>query len=139
MNFIISKNNYITTVKQTGFNENTYTCYGIHSKIMNRIKRTCGIIGTKSMKLGETMEMNQLYSKGDIVYIIVRNPHAQSVANVQQAAVVENPEKIGELALFIHETYYPITDELAIFTSEVEAEESYQAAFGSPEDGEYYG
>ncbi len=91
------------------------------------------------MKLGEMMEMNQLYSKGDIVYIIIRNPHAQSVANVQQAAVVENPDKMGELALFIHETYYPITDDLAIFTSEVEAEQTYQSIFGSPEEGEFYG
>lgn len=41
------------------------------------------------------MEMNQLYSKGDIVYIIIRNPHAQSVANIQHAAVVENPDEIG--------------------------------------------
>lgn len=76
---------------------------------------------------------------GSVVYIIIRNPHAQDVAHVQQAAVVNNPENPNELALFAHETYYPLNDELAIFTSEEEAELAYREAFGTPDSEEYYG
>lgn len=86
------------------------------------------------MKLGETMEINKTYTPGEVVYIIIRNPHAQDVAQVQQAAVIQHPDKENELALFIHETYYSLSDELAIFKSESEAEQSYQEAFGSPEE-----
>lgn len=83
--------------------------------------------------------MNESIQPGSVVYIIIRNPHAQDVAHVQQAAVVVNPENPDELALFAHETYYPIQEELAIFTSEEEAEQAYQAAFGTPDIEEYYG
>lgn len=90
------------------------------------------------MKLGEIMEHN--FSPGEIVYIILRNPHAQNVAQVQQAAVVAHPEKPNELALFAHDNYFPLTDEFAIFTSEHEAEAVYQEAFGTADvDGEFYG
>ena len=34
----------------------------------------------------------QSYNAGDIVYIFYRNPHIQDVANIQEAAVVTNPE-----------------------------------------------
>lgn len=72
---------------------------------------------------------------GDVVYVIVRNPHAQSVANIQQAAIIRHPEQPESLALFTHETYYELSDELAIFTSETEAERQYVEAFGSPAFG----
>ncbi|MCZ0704218.1 transcriptional regulator of the spore photoproduct lyase operon [Natronobacillus azotifigens] len=87
------------------------------------------------------MEMNDLiYQPGDIVYVIIRNPHVQGAANVQEAAVVQNPDRPGELALFIYETYYPLTDEVAVYTSESEAEMAFEQAFGTAEDGEtYYG
>lgn len=87
------------------------------------------------------MDINQSFSAGEVVYIIIRNPHAQDVANVQQAAVIENPENPDELALFIHETYYPITEELAIYKSEEEAEQAYQEAFGVglEEEGGWFG
>lgn len=81
----------------------------------------------------------QSFTPGEIVYIIIRNPHAQDVANVQQAAVVQNPNNSNELALFIHESYYPLTEELAVFKSEIEAEQSYYEAFGLPEEGGLYG
>lgn len=84
------------------------------------------------------MEINEHYQLGEVVYIIIRNPHAQDVAQVQQAAVVENPERPGELALFVHETYYPFNDEFAIFKSEHEAEQAYTDAFGSPDLGDSY-
>lgn len=85
------------------------------------------------------MDRNQMFIPGEVVYIIIRNPHAQDVANVQQAAVVQHPERPNELALFLHETYYPLTDELAVFKTENEAEAAYYQAFGSPEEGEFYG
>ncbi|MCM3241082.1 transcriptional regulator [Heyndrickxia oleronia] len=87
------------------------------------------------------MDNNQAFKPGEVVYVIIRNPHAQDVANVQQAAVVQNPEIPNQLALFLHETYYPLTDEFAVFPSESEAEQAYQEAFGFSEDelGGYYG
>lgn len=81
----------------------------------------------------------QTFTPGEVVYIIIRNPHAQDVANVQQAAVVQNPENPNDLALFIHETHYPLTDELAVFKSETAAEQAYAEAFVSPEENQFYG
>ena len=70
------------------------------------------------------------YQAGDIVYVFIRNPHTQDVANVQEAAVVKNPEKLDELAVFVYETYYPLTEEMAIYSTEEEAENAYQNYFG---------
>lgn len=85
------------------------------------------------------MNINQEFTLGDVVHIIIRNPHAQNVAQVQQAAVVQDPNNAEKLSLFLHDTYYPLSDDLAIFTSETEAEEAYEQAFGSPEIDEFYG
>ncbi|NAP01495.1 transcriptional regulator, partial [Halomonas sp. MG34] len=41
--------------------------------------------------------------------------------------------------LFIHETYFPLTEEFAVYKSAEEAEEAYQIAFGLPETEDYYG
>lgn len=80
------------------------------------------------------------FSPGEVVYIIIRNPHAQDVAQVQQAAVVVNPDSPFELALFAHETYYPFSEEFAVFRTEEEAEQAYKEAFGTPEEfDEFYG
>ncbi|MDP4084909.1 MAG: transcriptional regulator SplA domain-containing protein [Bacillota bacterium] len=83
--------------------------------------------------------METSYQPGQIVYIIIRNPHAQDVAAIQEAAVVQNPEDPNELALFIHETYYPLTDEMAVYPTSSEAEMAFQEAFGSAEMEDYYG
>ncbi|MFC4022223.1 transcriptional regulator SplA domain-containing protein [Oceanobacillus longus] len=90
------------------------------------------------------MELNESFQPGEVVYMIIRNPHAQDVAQVQQAAIVQNPDNPSELALFAHETYYPLTDEFAIYKSEAEAEQAYKDAFEPPNiiqfsDGNYYG
>jgi transcriptional regulator of the spore photoproduct lyase operon len=80
------------------------------------------------------MELNSeftQYNAGDIVYVLYRNPHTQDVANIQEAAVVNNPEKPGELALFLYETYYPLTNEVAVYSNEAEAEQAYQHYFGT--------
>ncbi|WP_028596660.1 transcriptional regulator SplA domain-containing protein [Paenibacillus assamensis] len=76
------------------------------------------------------MEQSIPFSPGQIVYVIIRNPHSQDVANVQQAAVVHNPEVPSGLALFLYETYYPLTNEVAVYSSLEDAEFAYQEAFG---------
>lgn len=84
-------------------------------------------------KIGEIME--QKYSKGDIVYVLIRNPHVQDVANVQQAAIVQHPEQPNKLALFSHENYYPLSNDFVIFSTEAAAELAYEEAFVM-DDGE---
>ena len=78
----------------------------------------------------EGENMIQDLKVGDIVYIFIRNPHIQDVANIQEAAVVKNPDHPGELAVFVYETYYPITEEMAIYLNRSEAEEAYRHCFG---------
>lgn len=56
------------------------------------------------------MDMEPNYGPGEIVYIIIRNPHAQDVAHVQQAAIVQHPENPNKLALFSHDNYYSLAD-----------------------------
>jgi transcriptional regulator of the spore photoproduct lyase operon len=74
---------------------------------------------------------NKNYQAGDIVYVFYRNPHTQDVANIQAAAVVNNPEKADELALFLYETYYPLSNELAVYSSEEEANQAYNYYYGN--------
>lgn len=73
--------------------------------------------------------MQNNYMAGDIVYIIYRNPHIQNVANIQEAAVVKHPDDPTVLALFLYETYYPLSSEVAIFASQADAEQAYQQYF----------
>lgn len=77
------------------------------------------------------------YQPGDIVYVFYRNPHTQDVANIQEAAVVRHPEDPNQLAIFLYETYYPLTDEIAVFQSEQEAKQAYHYFF--EEDQNYFG
>lgn len=70
------------------------------------------------------------YMEGDSVFVFYRNPHTQDVANIQEAAVVNNPENPDELSLFLYETYYPLTNEVAVYASEAEAERAYEQFFG---------
>lgn len=79
------------------------------------------------------MELNNEltpYQAGDVVYVIYRNPHTQSVANVQEAAVVHNPEDPSQLALFLYETYYPLNAEIAVYQTADQAEQAYMSYFG---------
>ncbi|MGE7673662.1 transcriptional regulator SplA domain-containing protein [Lysinibacillus sp. NPDC094403] len=71
----------------------------------------------------------QQYNAGDIVYIFYRHPHIQEVANIQEAVVVNNPDNLKELALFLFESYYPLTNDMFIFTSEMDAEQAYHQYF----------
>ncbi|WLR59307.1 transcriptional regulator SplA domain-containing protein [Guptibacillus hwajinpoensis] len=80
-----------------------------------------------------TYESGQDYQAGDVVYVMYRNPHTYSVANIQEAAVVNDPDEPGKLALFLYETYYPLDSDMAIYHTEAEAEEAYATYFGSIE------
>lgn len=85
------------------------------------------------------MTINEAYRPGEIVYVVYRNPHTQDVANVQEAAVVKNPDDPDQLALFLYETYYPFTDEVAVYRTEEEAEQAFHEAFGSSDIEDYHG
>ena len=55
------------------------------------------------MKIGDIIM--EMYQPGDVVYVIIRNPHVQGAANVQDAAVVTNPEYPGDLAPLVYGAY----------------------------------
>lgn len=74
------------------------------------------------------------YQPGDIVYVMYRNPHTQNVAMIQEAAVVQDPDHPGQLAVFLYETYYPLTDDMAIYRTEEEADAAYEHYFGTVDD-----
>ncbi|MDG5471518.1 transcriptional regulator SplA domain-containing protein [Jeotgalibacillus sp. ET6] len=73
------------------------------------------------------------------VFVILRNPHSQGVANVQEAFVVPHPENPGEKSLYLYDTYYPYTEEVAVYTSAFEADRAFREAFGIPEEESYHG
>lgn len=81
----------------------------------------------------ELYNENQAYQPGDIVYVFYRNPHTQDVANIQAAAVVNNPANGNELALFLYENYYPLTNDMAVYSSEAEAMQAYNYYYGDLE------
>lgn len=83
----------------------------------------------------ELSNESKTYYAGDIVYIFYRNPHTQDVANIQAAAVVNNPEGPNELALFLYETYYPLTNEMAVYSTEEEANQAYTYYYGDIPEG----
>lgn len=76
---------------------------------------------------------NSNYRAGDIVYVFYRNPHTQDVANIQAATIVNNPESLTDLALFMYETYYPLSDETAVYATEEEANQAYDFYYGNAE------
>ena len=83
----------------------------------------------------ELSNESKTYHAGDIVYVFYRNPHTQDVANIQAAAVVNNPNTPNELALFLYETYYPISHEMAVYSTEEEANQAYNYYYGDASEG----
>ncbi|KGX87889.1 transcriptional regulator [Pontibacillus litoralis JSM 072002] len=74
--------------------------------------------------------------QGDDVYIIYRNPHTPTVANIKQAEIVQHPHQPNDVALFLHETFHVIEENDALFTSQEAAERAYQQLFpNQPLDG----
>lgn len=83
----------------------------------------------------DLLQNSRAYKAGDIVYVFYRNPHTQDVANIQEAAVVNHPENPGELAVFLYETYYPLSHDMAVYATAGEAEQAYDYYFGSGSEG----
>lgn len=83
--------------------------------------------------------MSNVFQPGQVVYVIIRNPHVQGVAHVQEAAVVKDPHAPDQLSLFLYETYYPLNDEIAVYHTASEAEAAYQEAFGITDMESFYG
>jgi transcriptional regulator of the spore photoproduct lyase operon len=66
---------------------------------------------------------------GDEVYVIYRNPHVPSVANIKAAEIVQHPKDPNALALFLNETFHVIEDDDALFTSSESATRAYEDHF----------
>jgi transcriptional regulator of the spore photoproduct lyase operon len=66
---------------------------------------------------------------GDEVYVIYRNPHVPSVANVKAAEIVQHPKDPNALALFLNDTFHVIEDDDALFTSSESAQKAYEEHF----------
>jgi transcriptional regulator of the spore photoproduct lyase operon len=49
---------------------------------------------------------------------------------VQEAQVVPDPHDSSQLALFLYDTYYPLSDEFVFFKSLDDAEAMYNDYFG---------
>ena len=73
------------------------------------------------------------------VYVIIRNPHSQGVANVQEASIVQHPERPNEQVLYMFDTYYPLMEEFAVFPSAFEADCAFREAFGLVEVDDDHG
>lgn len=68
-----------------------------------------------------------------ILFMYFTEIHTQDVANIQAATIVNNPEKLTDLALFMYETYYPLSDETAVYATEEEANQAYDFYYGNTE------
>ncbi|WP_462411858.1 transcriptional regulator SplA domain-containing protein [Neobacillus sp. Marseille-QA0830] len=62
---------------------------------------------------------------GDEVYVIYRNPHVPSVANVEPAEIVQHPKNPNALALFLNETFHVIEDDDALFPTFEAAQKAF--------------
>jgi transcriptional regulator of the spore photoproduct lyase operon len=80
----------------------------------------------------DTLDPTQIQS-GDEVYVIYRNPHVPSVANIKAAEIVPHPKDANALALFINETFHTIEDDDALFANEEAAKLAYEDVYGSEE------
>lgn len=66
---------------------------------------------------------------GDEVFVIYRNPHVPSVANIKAAEIVEHPKDPNALALFLNETFHVIEDDDALFSTSEAAQKAYDDHF----------
>jgi len=69
-------------------------------------------------------------SNEETVYVIIRNPHTQGVANVQEASIVRHPEDPEKQSLYLYDMHYPLTDDVAVYRSAFEADCAFREAFG---------
>jgi transcriptional regulator of the spore photoproduct lyase operon len=66
---------------------------------------------------------------GDEVFVIYRNPHVPTVANIKAAEIVQHPKDPSSLALFLNETFHVIENDDALFTSSESAMRAYEDHF----------
>jgi transcriptional regulator of the spore photoproduct lyase operon len=66
---------------------------------------------------------------GDEVFVIYRNPHVPTVANIQAAEIVTHPKDPNALALFLNETFHVIEDDDALFPTSESAQKAYEGHF----------
>lgn len=74
------------------------------------------------------VELNNLTPE-DEVFVIYRNPHVPSVANIKAAEIVQHPKDPNQLALFINDTFHVIEDDDALFNSAEDAEKAYEELY----------
>jgi len=51
--------------------------------------------------------------------------------------ILRLPKKQEELALFLYETYYPLSNEMAVYSTEEEANQAYDYYYGNHSDGAF--
>ena len=66
---------------------------------------------------------------GDEVFVIYRNPHVPTVANIRAAEIVTHPKDPNALALFLNETFHVIEDDDALFQSSESAQKAFDGHF----------
>jgi transcriptional regulator of the spore photoproduct lyase operon len=66
---------------------------------------------------------------GDEVFVIYRNPHVPSVANIKAAEIVQHPKDPNQLALFINDTFHVIEDDDALFATAEGSEIAYEEVY----------
>ncbi|TCN24933.1 transcriptional regulator of the spore photoproduct lyase operon [Mesobacillus foraminis] len=76
--------------------------------------------------------------QGDEVFVIYRNPHVPTVANIKAAEIVAHPKDPGALALFLNETFHVIEDDDALFASEDAAKQAYDNVYSQDEPEQYF-
>jgi transcriptional regulator of the spore photoproduct lyase operon len=66
---------------------------------------------------------------GDEVFVIYRNPHVPTVANIRPAEIVTHPKDPNSLALFLNETFHVIEDDDALFPTSESAQKAFEGHF----------
>ncbi|MFX3619120.1 MAG: transcriptional regulator SplA domain-containing protein [Sporolactobacillus sp.] len=66
---------------------------------------------------------------GDHVYVICRNPHTATATMIQEAEVVENPNKKEDKVLSLNDMYYEFAEDDAVFRTIDEAKRIYKQIY----------
>ncbi|GGH75186.1 transcriptional regulator of the spore photoproduct lyase operon [Pullulanibacillus pueri] len=78
------------------------------------------------------------FQAGEAVYVKYHHPLSDSIANVQEATIVEDPDHPGELCLWIQDTYYPLSDEIAVYRTVAERGSTDQEDYSQSPPGEIF-
>ncbi|MCQ2011559.1 MULTISPECIES: transcriptional regulator SplA domain-containing protein [Sporolactobacillus] len=66
---------------------------------------------------------------GDLVYVICRNPHTATATLIQEAEVVENPNKKEDKVLSLNDMYYEFAEDDAVFPTIDDAKRVYKQIY----------